>query len=101
MLKRLASLLAVIAMLINLTACVHKMDVQQGQAINPAAIKKIHLGMTRFEVADTLGQPVLTQLFSKNQVVYIYTMKKGYEKTVRQHLTITFRDNRVTHISTN
>ena len=101
MLKSLKRLLISLPLLLAITGCAYRMDIQQGKIISPEKAKMIHIGMSSREVTQTLGKPVLTQLFTKNQVVYVYTLTKGHGKMTQRHLTITFRHNRVTHIDTN
>ncbi|MCH9643494.1 MAG: outer membrane protein assembly factor BamE [Gammaproteobacteria bacterium] len=99
MFNRIALLLSTALVVFSLSGCVHKIDIQQGNVINPAAAKKVTLGMTSYQVKRLLGNPILVNLFSQHQIVYVYSFKQGYRKAVRRHLTITFQNNKVTHIN--
>ncbi|OGT47185.1 MAG: hypothetical protein A3E83_01970 [Gammaproteobacteria bacterium RIFCSPHIGHO2_12_FULL_41_20] len=80
-----------------LTSCalvrVHKMNIEQGNIINPTMTKQLHKGMSTSQVKALMGNPVLINTFSPNQIDYIYTMQRGYEQRQEQRLILTFRND--------
>lgn len=98
MFRQLAVMLTTVLVVFSLSGCVHKIDIQQGNIINPVVAKKVKVGMTSYQVKSLMGEPILVNLFSQNQMVYTYSFKQGHHKTVLRHLTVTFKNNRVTHV---
>lgn len=84
----------------NLVGCgkffrVHRLDVQQGNIITDEMMHKLHKGMSRQQVIDVLGYPVLTTLFEDNTLEYVYTWQPGYGNRTEKRLVIDFRNNKV------
>ncbi len=89
-----------------LSACgslikVHRLDVQQGNVLTVQQIKSVHRGMTQQQVIDRLGQPVLTNVFHPDQLVYVYTWQPGYGKLTQKQVIFYFNKGRLTHYETN
>jgi outer membrane protein assembly factor BamE len=77
----------------------HKMDVEQGNVVSAQDVGQLHTGMTSEQVKDIMGEPVLTNLFTNNQMVYVYTFQSGYGKQQITRVTCTFQHNRLRDIS--
>ena len=99
-------MLRIIAILILgtlLTSCslfhVHKMDIEQGNIINPEITSQLHKGMSEAEVKAIMGNPVLVNTFSPDEVDYIYTMQKGYKNREEQRVNLTFHHGALATIS--
>ena len=82
-----------------LSGCVHKMNIQQGNIIEQDSVNKLHKGMSQEEVRALLGSPVLINTFRDNQVDYVYTNKPGYGKGTEKNITLIFRGDRLTEMS--
>lgn len=74
-------------------AFVHKMDIEQGNIMTQDDINKLHTGMTRAEVTQIMGTPVLVNIFSPDRVEYIYTLKEGHRKMAEKRVTVIFKHN--------
>lgn len=91
-------ILIVIAILILSTGCstklitVHKLDVQQGNALTEADIGKITRGMSSDQVTQTLGAPVLNPVFNNKRWDYIYYRQKPYLPVEKILLSIYFEN---------
>ncbi|HHJ19542.1 MAG TPA: outer membrane protein assembly factor BamE [Gammaproteobacteria bacterium] len=101
MIKLLISL-SVIAS-INLTGCtrlftVHTIDIQQGNALDTADVAKIHTGMTRTEVSEILGEPVLSNAFTTKHWDYVYYLKKPDLAPEEKKLVVYFTNDEVTRL---
>jgi outer membrane protein assembly factor BamE len=48
-------------------------DIQQGNIIDQEAISHLKVGMSREEVRELLGDPVLTNIFDRRCWIYAYT----------------------------
>lgn len=92
--QRLA-IVALSILLCILTACHHHMDVQQGNIISSGAVQQLKTGMTREQVENILGSPVLTQSFT-DRLTYIYTWKTDSQPFQEQSVTIYFDNGRLT-----
>jgi len=74
-----------------LSACsVHKLEVQQGNVLEPEALEQLKTGMTQAQVKFLLGAPLLTDPFHPNRWDYSYTRKKSNEATESKHLVLIF-----------
>lgn len=79
-----------------LMGCVYVPDVQQGNIIDKSAVNKLHTGMSKEQVRNLLGDPVLTNSFDKNYWTYYYTMQKNGGKIKEQFLNLYFTNNKLT-----
>ena len=80
-----------------LAACglVHKIDVQQGNYVTEDSVAKLKSGMTKAEVKQLLGTPLLTDVFHANRWDYYFSNVKGSKAEDRKRLTILFQDEKV------
>jgi len=85
--------------LLMLNGCVHKMDIEQGNVISAEKIRQIHLGMTKDQVIEILGEPVLTDPTNSNQLDYVYTSKPGQGKIIEKTFILLFDHNRLQKIN--
>src|SRR3989344_8820359 len=77
---------------------IHKTDIQQGNIITPAMIAQLHPGMTKADVTNLMGTPVLVNTFNENRENYIYTFNPGLDKTTEKNMILIFRNNRLREI---
>ena len=93
-----------ILLLIYITACssklltVHKIDVQQGNALDAEMVDKVEIGMTQEQVQYVLGSPLITDSFHPDRWDYIYLFRPGYGEKERRQLTLTFDRGEVIEI---
>ena len=59
------------------SACVYRINIQQGNFLDQAAVNQVLAGMTRSQVRYLLGTPMVTDSFNKEQWDYIYYLRKG------------------------
>jgi Small protein A (tmRNA-binding) len=69
---------------------VHKIDVQQGNALDAEMIDKIEIGMTQEQVHFVLGSPLIIDSFHPERWDYIFLFTPGYGEQERRQLTLTF-----------
>jgi outer membrane protein assembly factor BamE len=86
-------LLLAAAACLALSSCIlkpHRIDIQQGNYLDPEVIAKLKPGMTRSQVRFLLGTPLLTDAFHPDRWDYLYIdRRKG--KLVQEHrLTLWF-----------
>ena len=85
------------------TYTLYRMDIQQGNKINPDRLARLKTGMTKDQVRYLLGNPVADNVFHKNRWHYIYYLVPGEGKTEKYSLVLLFDDDRLsaTHRSKN
>ncbi|HMD73007.1 MAG TPA: outer membrane protein assembly factor BamE [Steroidobacteraceae bacterium] len=77
----MTNILARCAIALSLSAlscgCVYRINIQQGNFLDQAAVNQVQPGMTRSQVRYLLGTPMVADSFNKAQWDYIYYLKKG------------------------
>lgn len=101
--KTLTVVAAVVVMLTagcsTLEKVVYRPDINQGNYLAPGDVAKIHTGMTKQQVAYTLGTPMMQDPFGSNTWFYVFRQQPGHESVKQQTLTLTFSAEGVlTHI---
>ena len=87
--------------LVFISACtgrlftVHKIDVQQGNAIDPKKVAQLEIGMTKEQVKFLMGPPLITDVFHPDRWDYIYFLIPDYGETERRHLMVLFEGDKV------
>jgi len=101
MIKRTRILaLILLTCLLGLSACIYRPAVQQGNVLNETDLHAVRRGMSLHGVVQTLGNPVLDNVYPDGRVVYIYTLQPNYEKMKKRQLIVTFRSGRVVSYTT-
>lgn len=78
----------------------YRLTIQQGNVITPKMARKIHLGMTKREVIKVLGDPVMTNVFSRNRWHYVHTLQKADDNIHVTHYIMHFENNKLIHVDT-
>jgi len=88
------------AMLLTLvSACVYRVDVQQGNLLEDNDVDAVQVGMTRSQVRFLLGTPVVEDTFHRDRWDYIYYFRQGRKRVVdRNWLIVYFDGDRVREI---
>jgi outer membrane protein assembly factor BamE len=74
-----------------LAACVHRIDIQQGNFLDSEDIDRISVGMTRVQVRALLGTPMVADPFQNSRWDYVYYLKKGrLRKPTQRHFIVHF-----------
>lgn len=94
-------LLLILLGLVFLSACVHKIDIEQGNVITTNTLNHIHTGMSKNQVIDIAGAPLLVNSFNDNRIDYVYTFKPGYGQVTEKYITLTFHNNVLKEIKSN
>ncbi|MGE0582444.1 MAG: outer membrane protein assembly factor BamE [Steroidobacteraceae bacterium] len=94
---RLAALALIVA---GLTAgCVYRMNIQQGNYLDPNAVAQLKEGMTRSQVRYLLGTPMVPDAFNESRWDYLYFLKRGRIKAPeKRRLSIWFEDDKVARV---
>jgi len=105
---RLFSYATVVASMVLLAGCggfgVHRIDIQQGNLITQDQLDRVKPGMSRNDVKNALGTPLLQDVFHANRWDYYFTNDQatsygpfGREKQKYQ-VTILFENEKVARI---
>lgn len=90
----LVSLLGLLA-----SACVYRINIQQGNFLDQAAVEQVKPGMTRSQVRYLLGTPMVADSFNKERWDYIYYLKRGRTRHVdSRRVTVYFEDEKVARL---
>lgn len=93
---RLALLLASCLVLAACGPFVHRIDVQQGNYVTQDSVAKLKKGMTKAEVKQLLGTPLLADVFHANRWDYYFSNRKGRSQALdRKRFTVVFQDEKV------
>ncbi|KQP20828.1 outer membrane protein assembly factor BamE [Pseudorhodoferax sp. Leaf265] len=71
----------------------YKIEIVQGNFVSKEQVEALKPGMSRAQVRDVLGTPLLQSVFHADRWDYVFTMKRqGTEPQARQ-LTVFFKDD--------
>jgi outer membrane protein assembly factor BamE len=91
--------LAMLATLGSLGGCVYRIDIQQGNFLEPKDIDRVTVGMTRIQVRALLGTPMVADPFEGWRWDYVYYLKRGRWKEPQQrHFIVFFEDEKVIRV---
>lgn len=78
------------------SACVYRINIQQGNFLDQAAVNQVKAGMTRSQVRYLLGTPLAADIFNKERWDYVYYLKKGRSRHVdSRRVTVYFEGEKV------
>ena len=95
---RLAILLFACLTLPGCGYIVYKMDVQQGNYVTQDVIARVKVGMTKAEVRQILGTPLVADVFHANRWDYYFSSAKNGRNRDRTLLSIFFESDKVSSI---
>jgi|GEM_PF-275006 len=75
----------------------YRITIVQGNFVSAEAAAQMHVGMSRAEVKQLLGTPLLTDMFHANRWDYVFYFKRGSTAVVQQRdFVVMFDGDRVT-----
>jgi len=81
------------------SGCVYRINIQQGNFLDQAAVEQVKAGMTRSQVRYLLGTPMVADSFNKERWDYIYYLKKGRSRHVdSRRVTVFFDGDKVARL---
>ena len=82
-----------------ITACIYRIDVQQGNLLEDSDIEQVEVGMTRSQVQFLLGTPMVADSFHRDRWDYAYYLRHGKSRDVeRRWLIVYFENERVARV---
>lgn len=94
MFKNLLRASTIILSCLLATAC-YKVEIQQGNLLTEQTVAQIERGMSREQVINRLGAPILVQPYHPNEMIYVYTLRKSYQPFQLRRLFIYFQNGYV------
>ena len=80
--------------IVALTGCVYRMDVPQGNRIEPELITQLEIGMSKEQVEFLLGTPAIIDPYRPDHWYYIVFHKTGADGSILQRrLALIFASN--------
>ena len=75
----------------------YKADVVQGNFVSREQVEALQTGMSRQQVRDILGTPLITSLFHADRWEYVFTIKRPGEDALTRRLTVFFKGDVLDH----
>jgi outer membrane protein assembly factor BamE len=75
------------------TACVYRIDIQQGNLLDDEDIVQVAVGMTRSQVQFLLGTPMVADSFHRDRWDYAYYFRRGRSPDLIQRWVIVYFEN--------
>ncbi len=84
------------------TACTYvtpyKLPIQQGNIIESESLPKLKSGMSKNQVAQVLGTPLLNDIFHANRWDYVHYVNKRGRMAEQKHMALIFEDEKLTRL---
>lgn len=71
----------------------YKMDVVQGNVVTSEQVALLKPGMSRIQVRDVLGTPLLTSVFHEDRWDYVFTLKRQGVEPQSRRVTVFFKNS--------
>ena len=71
----------------------YKMDIVQGNFVSREQAAALKVGMSRAQVRDVLGTPLLTSIFHADRWDYVFTFKRQGVEPQARRVTVFFKDD--------
>ena len=91
-------LLALTAGCANLKIGPHRIDVQQGNALDQENISRLKTGLSRSQVRFLLGTPLVVDPFRNDRWDYVYVFYKGGKLAEQRHVSLFFEGDTLVRI---
>jgi outer membrane protein assembly factor BamE len=78
---------------------VHRIDVQQGNEIEPANVDQLRPGMAKRQARFVMGTPLLIDLFHNERWDYVYSLKLGRSEATEYRMSLFFEDDQLVRVA--
>ena len=76
----------------------YRIDIVQGNVLTKDQIERVRPGMSRVQVRDVLGSPLLTDLFHADRWAYVFTIRRPGVEPVRRAVVVIFEGDRLLRV---
>jgi outer membrane protein assembly factor BamE len=73
----------------------YRIDIMQGNVVTQELAAQVKPGMTREQVRDLLGSPLLTSAFHADRWDYVFTLRRQGVEPQRRSVVAFFKDNKL------
>jgi outer membrane protein assembly factor BamE len=93
---RFLAALALAGVLTLAAGCLYRMDIKQGNLLDPTQVLQLQNGMTKSQVRFLLGTPMVPNGFDSDRWNYYYYEKTRFTKEpLTRRVTVWFKDDKV------
>lgn len=96
--QKLINTLLLATALTLISGCVYKRDLPQGNYITEEMAAQLQPGMSRTQVINVMGRPLLEAPFDANQWDYVFRLDEAYGDIQQRRVTLTFAGNQLVDI---
>jgi len=96
--RRLSALVLSLALAGCGGTIIHRVDIQQGNAVAPESFARLKTGMTKNEVRQLLGTPLLTDVFHANRWDYYFRNEKRGVLVEQNRFSVHFENDKVVRV---
>jgi outer membrane protein assembly factor BamE len=89
----------IVLLALSTSACVYKLDVQQGNVVTQESVSKLKKGMTKSEVRQVLGTPLLMDPFHGNRWDYYFSTEVRGRTKERTRFSVFFDNDKLVSIT--
>jgi outer membrane protein assembly factor BamE len=86
---------ALILIAVLAAACVHKIDVEQGNYVTQDVVDRLKPGMSKTQVKMLLGTPLLNDVFHADRWDYYFDNAVSGKRIAHKHLTVFFEGDKL------
>lgn len=76
----------------------YRVEIVQGNVVTKEQLAQIKPGMTRNQVRDVLGSPLLTDVFHESRWDYVFTIRRQGAAPQNRHILVSFEGDKLTKI---
>ena len=76
----------------------YRIEIVQGNVVTSEQVARVAPGMTRLQVREALGSPLLADMFHANRWDYLFMLDRGGTPLKRLDVTIYFADEKVARV---
>jgi outer membrane protein assembly factor BamE len=73
----------------------YRVEIMQGNVITREQIERVKVGMSRDDVRNVLGAPLLTDIFHADRWDYVFTIRRNRAEPVRRGVVAWFENDRL------
>lgn len=94
----------IVILILNLSGCgsrlltVFKIDIQQGNAVEPEKVEQLEIGMNKEQVEFLMGTPLVTDPFHPDRWDYVYFLLPGHGEREKRHVILFFEGDQIKEI---
>jgi outer membrane protein assembly factor BamE len=99
----MASMRLLVTLLVSLAlagcgSIIHRIDIQQGNIVAPETFVKLKTGMTKSDVRQLLGTPLLTDVFHANRWDYYFRYEQRGKLVEQNRFAVYFENDKVVRV---